>query len=158
MEILGEWGYIGLFIGTFLAATIIPFSSEFLIIGVLVAGANPVASFFVATIGNWLGGLTSYWLGYVGKWEWIEKWLRVSREKLERQKHKIERYGAMIAFMSWAPFVGDVFAIGLGFYRIKFVKAALFMLFGKAVRFALWVILFVIYGKDVVLMIDSWFV
>ena len=158
MEILGEWGYIGLFIGTFLAATIIPFSSEFLIIGVLVAGANPVASFFVATIGNWLGGLTSYWLGYVGKWEWIEKWLRVSREKLERQKHKIERYGAMIAFMSWAPFVGDVFAIGLGFYRIKFVKAALFMLFGKAVRFALWGILFVIYGKDVVLMIVSWFV
>ena len=158
MEILGEWGYIGLFIGTFLAATIKPFSSEFLIIGILMAGANPVVSFFIATTGNWLGGLTSYWLGYIGKWEWIEKWLRVSREKLERQKHKIERYGAMIAFMSWAPFVGDIFALGLGFYRVKFVKSALFMLFGKAIRFALWVILFVIYGKDVITMIDSWFV
>ena len=73
MEILGEWGYIGLFIGTFLAATIIPFSSEFLIIGILMAGANPVVSFFIATTGNWLGGLTSYWLCYIGKWEWIDK-------------------------------------------------------------------------------------
>ena len=44
MEFLQEFGYIGLFIGTFLAATVIPFSSEFLIIGILVAGGNPLLS------------------------------------------------------------------------------------------------------------------
>ena len=44
MEIFGEWGYIGLFIGTFLAATVIPFSSEFLIVGILIAGYSPLIS------------------------------------------------------------------------------------------------------------------
>ena len=55
MEIFGEWGYIGLFIGTFLAATVIPFSSEFLIVGILIAGYSPLISCIVATLGNWLG-------------------------------------------------------------------------------------------------------
>ena len=59
MELFGDLGYLGLFLGTFLAATVVPFSSDFLIIGVLVAGANPLLAFILATVGNWLGGLTS---------------------------------------------------------------------------------------------------
>ncbi len=41
MDFLLEWGYLGLFIGSFLASTIIPFSSEFLLVGMLLAGGNP---------------------------------------------------------------------------------------------------------------------
>ena len=67
MEFLQEWGYLGLFIGTFLSATIIPFSSDFLIIGLLLSGSNPIISLIVATIGNWLGGLLSFWIGWLGK-------------------------------------------------------------------------------------------
>lgn len=147
MEILGEWGYIGLFIGAFLAATIIPFSSDFLFIGILIAGGDPWISLGVATIGNWAGGLTSYWFGYLGKWEWIEKWFGVTKEKLEKQKFRLEKYGALLAFMSWAPFIGDVFAIGLGFYRINFTKSAIFMLIGKGLRFSIWMFLFIFYGE-----------
>lgn len=146
MAFLQDFGYWGLFIGTFLAATVIPFSSEFLIIGILVAGGDPLISFMSATLGNWLGGLTSYYLGYLGKWEWIEKWLRISKESLERQKSKIDKYGALLAFLSWAPFVGDIFALGLGFYKLNFTKCAIYMLIGKAVRFAMWIVLYDIYG------------
>ena len=71
MEFLQEWGYIGLFLGTFMAATIIPFSSEILVTGILVAGGDYIATFIISTAGNWLGGLTSYWLGYLGKWDSI---------------------------------------------------------------------------------------
>ncbi len=148
MEFLQESGYIGLFIGTFLAATIIPFSSEFLIIGTLLAGGDPALSFLSATTGNWLGGLTSYYLGYLGKWEWLEKWLRISKKSLEKQKEKIDKYGALLAFLSWAPFVGDIFAVGLGFYKLNFTKCAVYMLIGKAVRFAMWVILYEVYGNS----------
>lgn len=150
MEFLQEWGYLGLFVGTFLAATVIPFSSDFLIVGILVAGGNPWISCLIATAGNWLGGLTSYGLGWLGKWTWIERILRVSEEQLLRQKHRIDRYGPWIALGSWLPFVGDLFAIGLGFYRVSFWKSSLFMLLGKGLRFLFWVVLYVQFGEKII--------
>ena len=144
IEILQSWGLIGLFIGTFLAATVVPFSSDILLMGYLYAGGDYLLSFLVATIGNWLGGLTSYWIGYSGKWEWIEKWFNVKEETLIKQKGRIDRFGALLAFMSWLPFIGDVFAIGLGFYKVSPAKSALYMLIGKAVRFAFWILIFLL--------------
>ncbi len=143
MELLLEWGYYGLFIGAFLAATIIPFSSDVLLVAILAAGANPWEALAVATLGNWLGGMTSYWMGYIGKWEWIEKWFRVKRERLEKQQKNIARYGSFLAFLTWTPFIGDIFAIALGFYRVNFPKTACFMLIGKFARFLVWTLLFI---------------
>ena len=80
--------------------------------------------------------------GRIGKWEWIEKWFHVSEEKLLKQKSKIDKYGSWIALITWLPFVGDVFAIGLGFYKLNFAKCAVFMLIGKGARFAIWILLF----------------
>ena len=139
-------GYLGLFIGSFLAATVVPFSSDFLIIGILLGGGNPWISFICATVGNWMGGLTSYWLGWLGKWKWLEKWFKIKQQTLEKQKSKIDRFGAGLAFLSWLPIVGDLFAIALGFYKVDFWKSALFMLIGKAARFAVWVVLYINYG------------
>ena len=144
IEILQSWGLIGLFLGTFLAATVVPFSSDILLMGYLYAGGDYFLSFLVATIGNWLGGLTSYWIGYSGKWEWIEKWFNVKEETLIKQKGRIDRFGALLAFLSWLPFIGDVFAIGLGFYKVSPTKSAIYMLIGKAIRFAFWILIFLL--------------
>ena len=138
MEALLNFGYIGLFIGAFLAATIIPFSSDVLLVGLLAAGGDPIISITVATLGNWLGGLSSYWLGYIGNWEWLEKYFKVKPETLEKQKKKVDKYGASLAFFSWLPGIGDVLAIALGFYRVDFKKSAVFMLIGKGARFIAW--------------------
>ena len=140
MEWLAEYGYIGLFFGALLAATIIPLSSDILLVALLATGANPVTAVISASLGNWLGGLSSYGLGYLGKWKWLEKWFGVTKEKLERQREKITRYGALLAFFTWLPLIGDVMAIGLGFYRISFRKTAIFMLIGKSARFVMWAI------------------
>jgi len=142
MEFLQDWGYIGLFLGSFMAATIIPFSSDALLVAMLAVGGNPVGCLLTATAGNWLGGLSSYLVGYVGKWEWLEKWFKVTRDKLERQRARIARFGSWLAFFAWLPLVGDMFAIALGFYRINPVKCAVFMLIGKFLRFLFWTILF----------------
>lgn len=135
MDGLLDYGYIGLFIGAMLAATIIPFSSEFLLVGILAADGNAVTTVVVATLGNTLGGMISYLMGYWGKWEWIEKWFRVKPETLEKQKKKIDKYGAYIALLSWLPLVGDVFAMALGFYKINPKLTLLFMFIGKGLRF-----------------------
>lgn len=148
MEFLQDWGLIGLFVGTFMAATVVPFSSDFLLVGYLLAGGNPITSFIVSTAGNWLGGITSYWIGRSGKWEWIERWFKVSEETLLKQKSRIDKYGALLAFCSWFPFIGDIFAIGLGFYKVNFAKCALYMLVGKGIRFAFWIALYYILGDS----------
>jgi len=146
IDLLAGWGYIGLFIGSFVAATVVPFSSDILLVGILMAGGDPVLSLLWATSGNWLGGLTSFAIGWAGRWEWIEKWFRVKLETLERQKSKVDRYGALLAFMTWLPFVGDVFAIAIGFYKLNPWKCSIYMLLGKASRFAVWTILFHCFG------------
>jgi membrane protein YqaA with SNARE-associated domain len=146
IELLEGYGFLGLFFGSFLAATVIPFSSDILIAGALLAGMNPLLALIWATAGNWLGGLTSYWIGHLGKWGWIEKWLGVTEEKLLKQKHWIDKYGSLIAFFSWVPFAGDILAVGLGFYRVNFTKSAIFMLLGKAIRYAFWVSLYLLLG------------
>lgn len=142
MEWLMDWGYVGLFIGAFLAATVIPFSSDVQLVALLALGADPLIAVSVATIGNWAGGLTSYAIGYAGRWEWIEKWLRVKRETLEKQQGKVARYGSLLALMTWLPIVGDVMAVALGFYKVNFRNTAIFMLIGKCARFIAWAVIF----------------
>ncbi len=149
LEFLQSYGLIGLFLGSFLAATVVPFSSEIILTGVLMAGVNPFEAFIVATAGNWAGGLTSYYVGHLGKWELIEKWFRVKEETLVRQKGRIEKYGSLIALITWMPVIGDVLAIALGFYRVNFTKSAIYMLLGRALRFASWISLYYVIGEGV---------
>ncbi|MDR0231128.1 MAG: DedA family protein [Dysgonamonadaceae bacterium] len=142
MEYLLTWGYLGLFLGSFLAATILPFSSEILVTGMLLAKASPIYVLIVATLGNWLGSLSTYGIGWLGKWEWIEKWFKTSREKIEKQQKKITKYGSFLAFFVWLPIIGDVFALALGFYKVNFIKCSTFMLIGKFLRFLIYIMLF----------------
>lgn len=135
MDWLSDYGLWGLFFGSFLAATVVPFSSEALVLGVLTAGGNVITTVAVASLGNWLGGLTSYWVGRAGNWQLIERWFHISREKLEKQQSKIDRWRSLLALMTWLPFVGDIFAVGLGFYKINFWSSALLMFVGKTLRF-----------------------
>lgn len=144
MDWLMDLGYWGLFIGSFLAATIVPFSADALLIGMLVAGGSPWVVIAIATAGNFLGGLTSYGVGRAGKWEWIEKF-GVKPETLEKQKAKIDKYGSWAALMSWVPIIGDVIAIALGFYRTKFIPSAIFMFIGKAGRFIAWYLILTLF-------------
>ena len=91
--------------------------------------------------------MTSYAMGFLGKWEWIEKWLRVPREKVEARMAKYQRFGVWLALVTWLPLVGDVISIGLGFVRARTIPVALLMLVGRFGRFATYTWLFTL-GKD----------
>ena len=142
MESLQQLGLLGLFIGTFLAATFIPFSSDALFVGILAATKDPLGCLVVGTLGNWLGGITSYLLGRLAKWEWVEKAFRIKPETLEKQKARIDKYGIWMALLSWIPGIGDVITIALGFYKTPWVGTFILLLMGKAARFAVWMYLF----------------
>ena len=136
-----DFGYVGLFFGSLLAATIFPFSSDVLLLGMLIAGGEPVTTVVVATLGNWLGGIVGYWMGRLGKLEWRERWFKGKHETIVRHQAKVERWGALLALLTWTPFVGDVFAIVLGFYKAKFLPVAFWMLIGKCGRYVCWALL-----------------
>lgn len=132
-----ELGYLGLFLASFLSATVLPGSSEAVLVGILMAGGSPVVSVAVATLGNWLGGMSSYGIGYLGKWEWMEKYLRVKQEKVIEWKPKIDRYGSFFAVFSFVPFIGDVIVLALGFFRSHLILTSFWMFVGKAARYAM---------------------
>jgi len=145
-EWLARLGYVGLLVGTFLAGTVLAFSSEVLLAAMLVAGGNPWLCLVAATVGNGTGALTSYALGWFARWEWIERWFRVRPETLERQKARIRRWGVWCALVSWLPVVGQLFMIGLGFYKTRPAMVAVLTYVGCGVRFAVWVVLYLHFG------------
>lgn len=136
-----ELGYIGLFIASFLAATVVPFSSEVVFSALVFGGLDEWTCVFVATAGNWLGGLSCYYLGRLGKLEWIEKYLRIKKEKLERFTSRIQKHGDWFAFFSFLPGIGDAIAVASGFFRCNFWIAAVSMLLGKFFRYIVWMYL-----------------
>ena len=138
MEALLDWGYIGLFIGSFVAAAIVPFSSDVLLVGILAAGGNVWRSVLVATVGNWAGGLTSYWIGWIGRWEWIEKYLKLDAKKLQKVQDWIAGKGSWMGFFVFLPGIGDFIAVALGFLRANVWIVAISMFLGKAIRYWVW--------------------
>ena len=138
METFVEWGYIGLFIASFLGATIIPFSSELVFSLLIIKGYDFNLSLLVATTGNWLGGLSSYFLGRLGKWSTLEKYFRLKKEKIVKFKTNIDKWGSQLAFLCWLPIIGDPIAVGLGFFRTNFLLVALWMFIGKLIRYIVW--------------------
>ncbi len=137
-ELFLEYNLWGLFLASFLAATVVPFSSEALLSVLIATGTDVTPAILVATAGNWLGGLSSFAIGYLGKWEWIEKYLRVKRETIEKWHDRLYKRGAVFAFFSWLPAVGDVFSVGLGLLRSNILITAFSMLAGRFTRYLIW--------------------
>jgi membrane protein YqaA with SNARE-associated domain len=136
-----EWGYLGLFIASFLGATIIPFSSEVVFSLLIINGYDIKASLLIATIGNWLGGLSSYFLGRLGKWETLEKYFKLKKEKIYKFKTKIDKWGSLLAFFCWLPIIGDPIAVSLGFFRTNYILVAVWMFIGKILRYLIWALI-----------------
>jgi membrane protein YqaA with SNARE-associated domain len=135
MEFLFDYGLLGLFLASFLAATILPFSSEAILALMVAAGFDLSACIMVATLGNTVGGLSCYYLGYLGNWNTIEKYLKMKPENLTKTKTWLDKYGSLTALMTWVPIVGDPLAVGLGIIRSNMVYVTLLMFTGKLLRY-----------------------
>src|SRR5258706_4517485 len=97
-----EAGIWGLFISAFVSATIVPGNSEIVLVAVLAKHPQTFwAAIAVATIGNTLGGITSYWLG------------RLIPDKADsRALNSLRRYGSSLVLFGWGPVVGGSLFVG----------------------------------------------
>lgn len=135
VEWLVDWGYVGLFFSAVLAGSILPFSSELVLAALISLGLNPAICLLSATLGNTLGGMTCYYMGRLGRLDWIERYLRVDRKKLERMQRFLQGKGALMAFFAFLPFVGGPLAVALGLMRSNLLLTTASMFVGKLVRY-----------------------
>jgi membrane protein YqaA with SNARE-associated domain len=117
-----------LFISSFLAATLLPGGSEAVLFGVLRAYPETLwLALIIATIGNTLGGMVTFGMG----------WLLPQTQQLKHVE-KLRRYGTPALLLAWVPLIGDALCLTAGWLRLSWWQAALFMAAGKFARY--WVI------------------
>lgn len=133
--IFTDWGYVGLFLSAFVAGSILPFSSEVVLVILVRMGLDPLLCLFAAASGNTLGGMTCYWIGHLGKRDWITRYLRVEPAKIDRVSRFLEGKGALFAFFTFLPYVGEAVAIVLGLMRSNVWITAVAMFVGKLLRY-----------------------
>lgn len=131
IQLLIDWGYVGLFISALLAGSIIPFSSELVLVALVNVGLSPAVCVLSAALGNTVGGMTCYYMGRLGRIDWIEKYFKVKKEKIDRMQHFLQGKGALMAFFAFLPFVGEAIAIALGFMRSNLMLTTVSMFIGK---------------------------
>ena len=110
-QLLIENGALGMFLAAFLAGSFLPFSSEVVMIALLTAGTPATELLIWGTLGNVLGALFNYFIGSLGKEEWIQQWTKVSPEKLEKGKRKVRKYGSWAGLLAWIPILGSVITV-----------------------------------------------
>jgi membrane protein YqaA with SNARE-associated domain len=133
---LNQPGYAALFMVSFLASTLLPLGSEWLLVMMLVGGYDPVTSVGTATAGNYLGAVTTYLIGRCGGDWLVTKILRVSPGQQERARCHYRRYGSFSLFFSWLPVIGDPLCMVGGVLRINFWLFTLLVASGKLARYA----------------------
>ena len=133
---LGVLGALaGLFVVAFGAATILPFQSEVLFIGLAVEEVAPLwLLVLVASVGNTLGSVVNYWMGlFIEHWKG-SRWFPVGERQLTRAQDWYLRWGVWTLLLSWAPF-GDGFTVVAGVMRTPFWLFLALVSFAKTGRF-----------------------
>ena len=135
IDILTSYGYIGMLISAFLAGSFFPFSSEAVMLALLAAGLNPIELIIYGSVGNVAGSMFNYTIGRMGKLEWIEKYLHVKKESIDRAQRFMAGHGAWMGFFAFIPILGSGITIVLGLSRANIPLSVLSITIGKVVRY-----------------------
>ena len=128
VNVTAEQGLAGLFLSSFLAATLLPGGSEAVLWGVLqLHPEQQSTALALATLGNTLGGMTSWACG-----RFLPRWQRLERLP---QMHHLQRWGSPALLFSWLPLVGDALCVAAGWLRLHWLPCCLFMALGKFARY-----------------------
>ena len=120
-----EAGLAGLFLASFLSATLLPGGSEAVLVAVLLAHPEEApAALALATVGNTAGGMVTFYMGRL-----LPQTISPDRTSLAR------RHGPPILLLAWAPIIGDALCAAAGWLRLPWLPCALWMAIGKGGRY-----------------------
>ena len=137
MEWFSEHGLWGLALSAFLAATILPLSSELVLSALLIAGENPIAVLLIATTGNVAGSVVNYVLGRWGANTILHRWSHLTQQQADKAEQQFNRYGKWSLLFAWLPVIGDPLTFVAGLLKVNFVLFLLLVTTGKFARYYL---------------------
>jgi len=129
-------GYAGLFLTAFLAATLLPLSSEAVLVALGNAeGFDVILLFGLATFGNTLGAVVNWGLGrFCLHWAG-RRWFPFSQDQLARAGDRFGKYGIWSLLFAWVPIIGDPLTFAAGVLRTPFLPFLILVGLGKAARY-----------------------
>jgi len=134
-EIILQFGYFGLFVISFLSATILPLATEVFVVAMPALGYNPWLILIFATAGSFLGSLTNYYVGKKGTDFVLGRYIQINEKTWRRAEQFYERWGAITLFFSWIPFIGDPLTIVAGAFHVSLRLFTFWVLLGKSLRY-----------------------
>ena len=135
-NVFQEYGIIGLFLNSLLAATAIPLPTEILTSALLIGGENIFLVVIALIIGSVIGGILNYFIGLGGN-KLVKKLKKNTDKKEHEKKHNklLDKFGwSAIFFAAWIPVIGDLILISAGVKKMKFTKFLIFMISGKIIK------------------------
>ncbi len=115
----------GLFISSFLAATLLPGGSEAVLFAVLRTYPEQAPfALALATLGNTLGGMSTYLLARL-----------VPQTTLPQRLELLRRWGSPALLLAWAPLIGDALCAAAGWLRLNWLASLAWMALGKFARY-----------------------
>jgi membrane protein YqaA with SNARE-associated domain len=133
-SMLLNYGYQGLFIASFLASTILPFGSEGILIYLVQKKFNIPALVLIASLGNFLGACTTYYIGFKGR-ILVVKYLRFDPKELDKAEKIFTKYGSFVLLFTWLPFIGDAITVVGGLLQMNFKIFSVLVFTGKLLRY-----------------------
>ena len=133
---LVDWGLPALLAVSFLAATVLPIASEWLLVALVVKNVDPAVAVGIATVGNTLGAVTTWALGIWGGPYILNRWFGINADERRRAERWYARWGSWSLLMAWAPFVGDPLCFVGGLLKVPLWRFTLLVAAGKAARYA----------------------
>ena len=130
--------YLSLFFISFLAATILPFSSELTLAGLITtSNYDNVLLLIVASFGNVLGSVVNWVLGFYSRNLTIKKWFPFKEAQIERSSKWFSKFGKWSLLFAWVPFLGDPLTLVAGLLRVRFLDFIILVAIGKVSRYLL---------------------
>ena len=128
--------YLSLFTISFLAATILPFSSELTLAG-LIATSNydNLLLLIVASFGNTLGSVVNWALGFYSRNLSTKKWFPFKETQIERSSKWFDKFGKLSLLFAWVPIIGDPLTLIAGLLRVRFLDFIILVAIGKVSRY-----------------------
>ena len=136
-EFLLHNGLPALFVLSFLAATVLPLGSEWLLVALIFNSFAVEDVVAVATVGNYLGACTTYGIGFWGSAFLIQRVFRVDARQEKKAVVFFRKYGSWSLLLSWVPVIGDPLCIVAGSLRLNFFLFSLLVFIGKLIRYAI---------------------
>jgi membrane protein YqaA with SNARE-associated domain len=128
--------YLFLFTISFLAATVLPFSSELTLAGLIAtSNYNNLFLLIMASLGNILGSIVNWTLGFYSRNLTTKKWFPFKDKQIEKSSQWFSKFGKWSLLFAWVPIIGDPLTLVAGLLRVRFLDFIILVAIGKVSRY-----------------------